>query len=165
VGDTRGTFSATNLCPNDEKLQTRSRRVWISRWKDFTQGSQFIQVDTTYLQTNISNMKFTIIATLFAALATTGVSATATATATVAADAIPAATVDETAPQGAMKYGSESNPRSLRATEPVAEAPDGGAPAMDEGTGERALGTKNGANKKDYSGQSCSLCCDDDYHC
>jgi hypothetical protein len=30
------------------------------------------------------------------------------------------------------------------------------------------LGTKgapSGENKKDYSGQSCSLCCDDDYHC
>ena len=32
---------------------------------------------------------------------------------------------------------------------------------MNEAGGKkRALG-----NKKDYSGQSCSLCCDDDYHC
>jgi hypothetical protein len=111
----------TKNCQN-EKLQTRSRD-WISRWNDFTQGSQFIQVHT--LQTNISNMKFTIIATLFAALATTGFSAAA---------AIPVATVDEeTAPQGVMNDGSENNPRALR-----------------------------GANKQDYSGQSCHLCCEND---
>jgi hypothetical protein len=72
-----------------------------SRWKDLTQGSQFSQVDTITLQTNISNiMKFTILASFLAALATTGVSA--------AADAIPvAAAAEETA-------------RVLRATEPAA---------------------------------------------
>jgi hypothetical protein len=107
-------------------------------------------------------MKFTIIATIFAALATTGYSADA------AAAAIPvAATVDETAPQGIMNDGSEQNHRVLRAAND--EAPEGGGapPVATEGTGNnRALGTKNGANKKkDYSGQSCSLCCDDDYHC
>jgi hypothetical protein len=83
------------------------------------------------------NMKFTILATVFAALATTGFSAAA-----VAADAIPVAAVDETTPQGIMD-GSEENHRVLRANEPVAAndeaaAPDGGAPAME---GKRALGT------------------------
>jgi hypothetical protein len=71
-------------------------------------------------------MKFTIIATLLAALATTGFSAAAAAP-------IPVATVDETAPQGVMNDGSENNPRALGA-----------------------------ANKKDYSGQSCHLCCEND---
>jgi hypothetical protein len=107
------------------------------------------------------NMKFTIIATIFAALATTGYSA-------ADADAIPvAAAVDETAPQGIMNGGSEQNHHVLRAKND--EAPEGGGapPAATEGTGnKRALGTNNGANnKKDYSGQSCSLCCDNDYHC
>jgi hypothetical protein len=112
-------------------------------------------------------MKFPIIATIFAALATTGYAA--------AADAIPsvttAAVVDETAHQVIMNDGSEENCRVLRVNEPAPaandEAPEGEAPAM-EGTGnKRDLGTdKNGANKKDYSGQSCHLCCeDDDYHC
>jgi hypothetical protein len=51
-------------------------------------------------------MKFTIITTLFAPLAATGVSA--------AADTIPVvATVDETAPQGNM---NDENHRALRAT-------------------------------------------------
>jgi hypothetical protein len=113
-----------------------------------------------------SNMKFTILLTLFAALVTTGFSA-----AVVAADAIPVAAVDETAPQG-ITNGSKENHRVLRAAnEPAVAgandkaAPDGGAPATE---GKRALGTKgapSGGNKKDYSGQSCSLCCDDDYHC
>jgi hypothetical protein len=108
-------------------------------------------------------MKFTIIATIFAALATTGYSA--------AADAIPVvAAVDDTAPpQGIMTDGSD-NHRVLRAKKPADAAandenPEGGAPDM-EGTGnKRVLGTKNGANEKDYSDQNCSLCCDDDWHC
>jgi hypothetical protein len=135
------------------------------RWKDLTLGSQFSQVET--LKKTYSNMKFTILATVFAALATIGFSAAATADAD--ADAIPVAAVDETTPQRIMN-GSEGNHRVLRANEPVADnedeaAPDGGAPVME---GKRVLGTKgapSGGNKKDYSGQSCSLCCDDDYHC
>jgi hypothetical protein len=112
-------------------------------------------------------MKFTIIATIFAALATTGYSAAADA----AADAIPVvAAVDDTAPpQGIMTDGSD-NHRVLRGKKPADaaandESPEGEAPDM-EGTGKkRVLGTKNGANEKDYSDQNCSLCCDDDFHC
>ncbi len=110
-------------------------------------------------------MKFTILATLFATLATTGFSA-----AVVAADAIPVAAVDDTAPpQGIMTDGSD-NHRVLRGKKPADaaandESPEGEAPDM-EGTGKkRVLGTKNGANEKDYSDQNCSLCCDDDFHC
>jgi hypothetical protein len=112
-------------------------------------------------------MKFTIIATIFAALATTGYSALLQMLPTPFLAV--AAAVDETdAPQGIMNEGSE-NRRVLRTNEAAAAAANDEAPAMMEGTGNntRALGTKNGAeDKKDYSGQSCHLCCeDDDYHC
>jgi hypothetical protein len=104
-------------------------------------------------------MKLTLIATAFAALLSTG-------------------------------YAAETNDRNLDAVQNAGgESPametQGMEPVLDEG--KRTLGAEDGAtakapkmtneegkaggkkralgNKKDYSGQSCSLCCDDDYHC
>ena len=105
-------------------------------------------------------IKLTLIATAFAALLSTG-------------------------------YASETNDRNLDAVQNAGgESPametQGMEPVLDEG--KRTLGAEDDAaakapkmtnneegkaggkkraleNKKDYSGQSCSLCCDDDYHC
>jgi hypothetical protein len=96
-------------------------------------------------------MKLTLIATIFAALATTGFSAAAAA-ANAILPVAPAAVDDTVAPKGLVSDGSE-NHRVLLVKDKA------------QGAGKHALGTKNVANKKDYSGQSCSLCCDDDYHC
>ncbi len=104
-------------------------------------------------------IKLTLIATAFAALLSTG-------------------------------YASETNDRNLDAVQNAGgESPametQGMEPVLDEG--KRTLGAEDDAaakapmmtnkegkgggikralgNKKDYSGQSCSLCCDNDYHC
>jgi hypothetical protein len=115
-------------------------------------------------------MKVTlIIPTAFAALLSTGYAAE---TDDRNLDAVvPTAGVVEAPPAGAMETQGMMEPvlvdegkRTLGAQED--DAADK-APAMtNEEDGKKAGGKKrNLGNKKDYSGQSCSLCCDDDYHC
>jgi hypothetical protein len=120
-----------------------------------------------------NTMKFTLITiTAFAALISTGY-AENLRNADTNLDAAPnAAIMDET--QGGMTEPlideNAGKKRTLRIKED--DATEEHAPQMTTTTkaetgGTRALGTKgtSGGNKKDYSGQSCSLCCDDDYHC
>jgi hypothetical protein len=98
-------------------------------------------------------MKLTLIATAFAALLSTGY---ATETNDRNLDAVlPTA--------GVASPAIDEGKRTLGAEEDDATAAKAPKMTNEEGKAggkKRALGTK-----KDYSGQSCSLCCDDDYHC
>jgi hypothetical protein len=105
-------------------------------------------------------MKLTLIATAFAALLSTGYAAE---TNDRNLDAVQNAGGESPAmeTQG-MEPVLDEGKRTLGAEDDAAAAK---APKMTNEEGKaggkkRALG-----NKKDYSGQSCSLCCDDDYHC
>jgi hypothetical protein len=105
-------------------------------------------------------MKLTLIATAFAALLSTGYAAE---TNVRNLDAVPTAGVESpTMETQGMEAVLDEGKRTLGGAEDDAAAK---APKMTNEEGKaggkkRALG-----NKKDYSGQSCSLCCDDDYHC
>jgi hypothetical protein len=60
-----------------------------------------------------------------------------------------------------MESVADEGQRTLGAQEDAAaKAPEMTTNEKGKADGKRTLG-----NKKDYSGQSCSLCCDDDYHC
>jgi hypothetical protein len=114
---------------------------------------------STIITQNI--MKLTLIATAFAALLSTGY---ATETNDRNLDAVPTAGVESPAMEthGMEPVLDEEGKRTLGAEDDAAAAK---APKMTNEEGNaggkrRALG-----NKKHYSGQSCSLCCDDDYHC
>ena len=98
-------------------------------------------------------MKLTLIATAFAALLSTGYAAE-----TVQSAGVESPVMAET--QG-MEPVLDEGKRTLGAEDDAAAK----APKMTNEEG-KAGGKKRALrNKKDYSGQSCSLCCDDDYHC
>ncbi len=109
-------------------------------------------------------MKLTLIATAFAALLSTGYAAETNEDRNL--NAVPIAGVESspTMETQGMETVLDEGKRTLGAEEEDAAAAK--APKMTNeeegkvGDKKRALG-----NKKDYSGQSCSLCCDDDYHC
>jgi hypothetical protein len=118
---------------------------------------------STIVKLKTRNMKLTLIATAFAALLSTGYAAEEINQRNL--DAVPAVAGVE-APametQGMEPVVVEDGKRTLVAEDDAAAAE---APKMTNEEGKaggkkRALG-----KKKDYSGQSCSLCCDDDYHC
>jgi hypothetical protein len=110
-------------------------------------------------------MKLSLIATAFAAILSTGY-AENLCNSNSHLDDVPAAAspVTEAAPAqqggcmeaGALIIDENTGKRTLGAKDDAIM----GAAIEGEANGKRALGTK-----KDYSGQSCSLCCDDDYHC
>jgi hypothetical protein len=108
-------------------------------------------------------MKFTLIATTFAILLATGYSETLRTPGNRNLDAVVPAS--EVVDLPTFSSSAEEGNRAL-VVEGDVNAADVAGEA--ETGGKRALGTKgapSGGNKKDYSGQSCSLCCDDDYHC
>jgi hypothetical protein len=110
-------------------------------------------------------MKFTLIASTFAALLATGYSETLRTPDIRNLDAVPVADLPAETEGGLIN--TEEGKRAL--VEDVNAADVVGDGSIPETTdGKRALGAKgapSAGNKKDYSGQSCSLCCDDDYHC
>jgi hypothetical protein len=128
---------------------------------------------------NRNTMKCTLIAiTAFAALLSTGY-AENLRNADANLDDVPTAAIMDDTQGGMMKpllVDHEENAgkkRTLGVKEEDDHATKEHAPQMTSTTnkaetgGTRALGTMgtSSGNKKDYSGQSCSLCCDDDYHC
>jgi hypothetical protein len=107
-------------------------------------------------------MKLTLIATAFAALLSTGYSAETNESRNLDA-VLPTAGVETPAMEtpGMVEPVADEGQRTLGAQEDAAaKAPEMTTNEKGKADGKRALG-----NKKDYSGQSCSLCCDDDYHC
>jgi hypothetical protein len=108
-------------------------------------------------------MKLTLIATAFAAILSTGY-AENLRNSNSNLDNVPAAAASPIAEAAAHQQGMEepalidenTGKRTLGAEEDAIM----GATEGEANHGESVLGTK-----KDYSGQSCSLCCDDDYHC
>jgi hypothetical protein len=122
---------------------------------------------STIVRLKTRNMKLTLIATAFAALLSTGYAAEEINQRNL--DAVPVAGVEappamET--QGMEPVVVEDGKRTLVAEDDAA-ATAAKAPKMTTNEeGKKAGGKKRAlGNKKDYSGQSCSLCCDDDYHC
>lgn len=99
-------------------------------------------------------MKFTALATLFAALLVSGHAATAPEAASPGGDNTPAAAANVPAPEAAVDTGDEKK-RELR-----------GSNVEDHGTPDATTEDKEGGRKmKETSGQSCGLCCNDDYYC
>jgi hypothetical protein len=118
---------------------------------------------------NRNTMKFTLIATAFAALLSTGY-AENLRNADTNLDTVPTAAIDETQGMEPHLVDENAGKRTLGVKDDAnteEHAPQMTTANEAEPGGKRALGTKgaSGGNKKDYSGQSCSLCCDDDYHC
>jgi hypothetical protein len=124
----------------------------------------FLTISTT-VKLKTRNMKLTLIATAFAALLSTGHAAEEINQRNL--DAVPVAGVEAPAmeTQGMEPVVVKDGKRTLVA-EDDATAAAAKAPKMTNEEGKKAGGKKRAlGNKKDYSGQSCSLCCDDDYHC
>jgi hypothetical protein len=121
-----------------------------------------LTISTSNHHSNII-MKLTLIATAFAALLSTGYAAETNEDRNL--NAVPIAGVESspTMETQGMETVLDEGKRTLGAEEDDAAAAKAPKMTNEEGKAggkKRALG-----NKKDYSGQSCSLCCDDDYHC
>jgi hypothetical protein len=115
------------------------------------------------------NMKLTLIAIAFAALLSTGYTAKETnqrnlnAVPTAGVEASPAMETTE----GMEPILGDEGKRTLGGAAAAAAAAKAPKMMTNEEEQGKAGGTKRAlGNKKDYSSQSCHLCCeDDDYHC
>jgi hypothetical protein len=129
------------------------------RFDDNPAASPLFLTISTIVKLKTRNMKLILIATAFAALLSTGYAAEEINQRNL--DVVPVAGVEAPAmeTQGMEPVDVEDGKRTLFAEDDAAAK----APKM---TTNEAGGKKRALrNKKDYSDQSCSLCCDDDYHC
>jgi hypothetical protein len=102
-------------------------------------------------------MKFTLVATTFAALLDITIGNNV--------EAAPAAGAETVDTQGGLVDGETGSRAVLSVPLPTRTPPLQWQSKVDDATADTNGEKRALKKKKDYSGQSCSLCCDDDYHC